>query len=189
MYWQVYLHKTSLAAERMLIKFFERVRDLHQQGENLNLPENLLFFLKNSIGQAELKNSPKEILNHFSKLDDIDIWTSIKKCSGNQDFILDYLSSCLLERKLFKIIFSDTPFERDFIEETRQKIVAHLNVDKKHSKYLLIQGKESNQAYTTRKDEIIILNKNGSISSISNMAEKFINTNLIIKFFLCYPRY
>ncbi len=189
MYWQVYLHKTSLAAERMLIKLFHRVRDLYQQGEKLDLPKSLKFFLENRIGKSELMNSPREILNHFSGLDDIDIWTTIKKCSGNQDFILNYLSSCILERKLFKIIFSDTAFDSDFIEETRQKIVAHLNVDKDHSKYLLIHGKESNQAYTTRKDEIIILNNNGSVSSISDMAEKFINTNLIIKYFLCYPRY
>ncbi len=189
MYWQVYLHKTGMAAEHMLIKFFNRCKDLNNQGVELPLVENLMFFMKNKIGIDELRRNPRKILTKFCLLDDVDVLSSLKNFIDYQDFILSYLSKCILQRKLFKIIFNDVAFERDFIEQHRQKIVSSLNVDLEKTKYLLIHGTESNQAYTTRKDEILILKKNGTVRPISGLTEKIADTNVIVKYFLCYPRF
>ncbi len=186
MYWQVYLHKTVLSAEQMLIRTLKRAKVLALKGKKLAVSKNLAYFLYNNLKADQIAEKKAEILEHFAQLDDYDIVMALKSFTVNEDFVLSFLAKSLLNRKLFKIQLKNEPFSSDQIENVRQKILkAHPNVD---ADYLLLAGEESNNVYSTLKDEISILFKDGRMLPMSLISELGIRPKIITKYYLCYPK-
>jgi HD superfamily phosphohydrolase len=185
MYWQVYLHKTVIAAEQMLILYIKELRKVVQSGQlDQHIPDRLLKFLEK---EKTLENS--QDLAQFALLDDTDILQSIKNMKNSSHFTLKYISFCLLDRKLFHIHMDNAPINCDLESNFRQNVVRLLNVDNSIADKLIIVNQESNQAYVPDIDEIKILKKDGSVTPYSAYTDNLPNTKLNVKYFLCYPKY
>jgi HD superfamily phosphohydrolase len=184
MYWQVYLHKTGVSAEQMLIHTLQRARTLALQGVQLETPKHLGWFL---YRKPEDVASPDEILRHFSFLDDNDITAAIKYWSEESDFTLSYLSKGLLDRKLFRLEWFTDPVTEEYQMEMRQKAenVFGSDLDLNHFIYV---GKESNRAYDDAKDQIKILFKNGKVLPITECSDVPLYTQIVTKHYICYPK-
>ena len=190
MYWQVYLHKTVLSAEQMLMRVLKRAKELITEGVDLEAFGYLQFFLNQPFTnnkKNEHKINVKNLIENFAMLDDFDIIASLKLWTTNPDFILSHLAKSILNRKLFKLELQNMPFERDIIEKIRHnvelKIPKGTNID-----YLVFTGVESNQTYNKTKDEIKIMFKNGSVRSITESMDYELNSKIIKKHYLCYPK-
>jgi len=185
MYWQVYLHKTAISAEQMLKRVFELVfeKGLEPQFLSKQLFEMLVIFPKEGIEVA-----CSEIIDKFTLLDDHDIWYSLKNLVYSKDKATSFLCNSLLHRNLFRIEFSKEAVNSDLEKQIRQKISHHFKVNEGEAAKLMITGIESNQAYTTAQEEILILKKTGQIIPFSELSENLINTKVMVKHFLCYPR-
>ncbi len=184
MYWQVYLHKTSLAAEQMLIRLFDELK-VNKDFENIS--ENLRFFMK--MERSELsKLGTSELLDRFNRLDDHDVWNTLKNLVYSDDRFAQFFAQSVVDRKLFRIELSKLPVTSDYEDEIRHKICTHFKVSENEAAKYMISGTESNQAYTTATNEILILRKTGIIIPFSELSENLINTNVMVKHFLCYPR-
>jgi len=184
MYMQVYLHKTALAAEKMLVKFIHLIIE---QEDWTGLPQDLVYFFQKRDNQLTL-NDKKEIIEKFNKLDDHDIWITLKKSVYSMDRTIEFYANSLLHRKLFKIHLSKEAFDGDLVNETRRNLCSHFKVSENEAAKLVLHGIESNQAYTTAQNEIQILNKTGRKVPFSELTENLINTNVMVRYFLCYPR-
>ena len=185
MYWQVYLHKTVLSAEQMMIKTLRRAKELALHGIELGGSKPLQFFLYPN----EEKKDIDQMLSQFSNLDDNDIWMALKIWSKNSpDQVLRILSESLLNRRLFRLEFSAAPFSDDALSVLRKKAQLQYNISENESTWLVFEGKESNQAYQTRRDQIKILFKNGQVLPISEIAEISIQSRTVTKHFVCSPK-
>ncbi len=188
MYWQVYLHKTTLVAEQMLIKVLQRAKTLARK-ENFATPsQHLNFFLKQELTNDDLRKKGDKIIQHYSNLDDTDIIIALKYFAQYDDFLLSYLSSGLLYRKLFRIEIQNKPFSSDYLDETRLKIATdfqHKDVD---ANDLISIGKQSNTTYTTKKDEIKFLLKNNRVVPMSEVDIINLPKGIITMHYLCYPK-
>jgi HD superfamily phosphohydrolase len=188
MYWQVYLHKTVLSAEEMLVRVLKRAKELTLQGKRLDVSRSLQFFLEREISKEDLVQHRDEILFHFSRLDDYDIVSALKAFDYQEDDILAYLSKSLIERKLFRLELKNQDFEPDYIEEVRQRVAASNKVPTGNLDYLVFVGSETNRAYSTAKQEIKIYFKNGEVKPMSESSDYTIQANMVKKYFLCYPK-
>ncbi len=188
MYWQVYLHKTVLAAEQMLIRVLRRAKDLATQGVPLEVSKSLAFFLYNDFRSEDITKKGDELIEHFAKLDDFDIIAALKSFMNHDDFILSYLSKSLINRRLFKVEMSDAPFSSDYIEKVRQKSLEHISNSNINIDYIVFQGTETNSTYSSLKDEIKILFKNGEIKPVSAISDHGVHHKIISKHYLCYPK-
>ena len=187
MYWQVYLHKTVLVAEQMLVKTLERAKELAKQGVEFNLPESLSFFLYKNYTLKDFKKN-KDLLFHFSQLDDFDIFSALKYFSQHDDPVLNYLSTCLIDRRLYKIKMRERPFSKKNIADIKKEIKNRNILPKEYLNYLIFGGEETNHAYSTSKDEIKILFKNGKVLPMSKISDFGIQTKLVKKYYLCFPK-
>jgi hypothetical protein len=188
MYWQVYLHKTVLAAEQMLVRAVGRAKVMATSGAQMAVSPSLHFFLKRDSSKENYLDSPSEVLHHFSQLDDYDVVAALKSFQHCEDDILRYLSTSLVNRRLFRIELRNTPFESDYIAGIRRKVALHPELPKGSEDYLIFGGEQTNTAYTTAKGEIKILFKNGTVLPMSQSADYEYQTKVITKFFLCYPK-
>lgn len=188
MYWQVYLHKTVLSAEQMLVQTLKRARVLLQEGMNLEAPKNLLFFLQNDLSSEDFKNNRDDLLDRFATLDDHDIVTALKNWLNAEDKLLAYFANGLLNRRLFKLELRNEPFQASYVDEIRCKAEKWGAFPKELTPYLVFKGKESNSAYTSLKDEINILHKDGSVLPMSANADFGIQSKIVTKYYLCYPK-
>lgn len=189
MYWQVYLHKTALSAEKMLIKVFERIKTLANQKIDLPLSKGLHFFVYNNIGKQEFKNNRKELLNKFALLDDIDIISALKSLAQNNDYILKKTSTDILNRKLFRVEIKNNSFNCDYVKRIRHKVKKQLHLANEETlNDLIIIGSESNRAYYTKKDEIKMLMKDNSIKLLLDASDHLIDSEILIKHYICYPK-
>ncbi len=143
MYWQVYLHKTVLVAEQMLIKALERAKELAMSGIEFNLPQSLSFFLYKNYSFNNFKKI-NSLLDHFARLDDYDIFGALKYFMQYDDPVLSYLSSCLIDRHLFKIKMSDKPFSKKYIADIKRAIKKRNILPKENLDYLVFNGEETN---------------------------------------------
>lgn len=184
MYWQVYLHKTGVAAENMLIHTLRRAHDLLQAGVELEMPRHLRWFL--SWNPSE-KLEPSELLSHFSRLDDHDVTAGIKYWSEASDFTLAYLSKGLLDRQLFRLEWHNEPIDPAYIQAIKQKVQESLGASA-IMEHLVYTGSESNRAYDDSKEQIKILFKNGSVLPIDQCSDVPLYTQLVTKHFICYPK-
>lgn len=188
MYWQVYLHKTSLVAEQMLIKALKRAKDLANKGVELPCSKPLHYFLYNPTGPNEFQERRGALLNTFAQMDDFDIISALKNWREHKDLTLSFLSKSLLDRRLFRVELSSEPFKSDYKENKRHKLVKALDQKDLDLSYLFFEGQETNSAYSMSKQEIKILFKNGSVLPMSALEDHGITPKIIRKYYLCYPK-
>ena len=187
MYWQVYLHKTSVAAEQILIRLLNRAKELVQQGQKLTMSTALAFFVKNKISKD---NFSQEVLEMFARLDDTDIISAMKEWQFHPDVVLSKLSKMLLNRDLLKIKVRLNDFEEQKIKRL-QKLSLAKGIDEKDMKYFVFTGVMTNRAYNPEKEIIKILTKNGRVVELSKTSEA-INleplSQVTERYYICYPK-
>lgn len=188
MYWQVYLHKTVLVAEQMLVQILRRARSLIQQGVALPASAPLTYFLKNHAKVADFKVKGDLLLQNFALLDDFDVMAAVKNWMSADDPLLAYFSRGLINRRLFRIEMRQSPFPKKHIDAVRQRLLNSGQFQPEHLDYLVFKGKESNNAYTTFKDEIKILFKNGKVKPMSASTDYGMQSKIVTKYYLCYPK-
>ena len=190
MYWQVYLHKTVVAAEFMLIHALRRAKELVKAGAPLFASPSLHFFLSQDIKSEHFEQDPM-VLTHFARLDDYDIWGAIKVWQFAPDYILATLCSGLVNRQLFKIEISKTPFSAERIAAVEQRIREEHQLPEQDLPYFIYSDRLTNKAYNEQKQNINLLLKNGSILDLSKASDNLNISALstpVEKYFLCYPR-
>jgi hypothetical protein len=185
MYWQVYLHKTVVAAEKMLVRIIERAQELIAGGIELQSgSKNLDFFLKQQPEGNFIKH-----LERFTQLDDTDVMCTIKNWCGHFDKILSRLSKGLVDRKLLKIRFQAEPFSEEDIRALRQEVSARLNISEAEAHYFVFTGEAANTMYNPYDERIRILFKDGLVTDITKVDNALIQHQLsspIKKYYLCY---
>ena len=189
MYWQVYLHKTVLAAENLLVNMLKRAKYLAQNGEVVFATKGLNYFL-NSTNSTYNENLDDEFIEHFSHLDDYDIFAAAKEWMSHTDKILVELSTRLIERKLFKIRIEDQPFKESEIAELKALWQLKGNSEQ-DSFYYIFTGEITNSAYKSGEEKINILLKNGTIRDVRDASDQLrlsVYSESIRKYFLCYPK-
>jgi hypothetical protein len=191
MYWQVYLHKTVLSAEQMLIKALKRAKWLVQQGESVFASESLKFFLEKNITTGNLAVQKDEVLRHYALLDDVDIVGGLKNWCSHDDKVLAYLSKGLINRNLFTLEIKETPINSDRVNNIRHKLRSKLGEDisDEDLTYLAFTGSESNRTYSKGKKEIKVKFKNGKIKRISEFSDFEISPKSVTKYYICYPKF
>ncbi|MEX0996019.1 MAG: HD domain-containing protein [Flavobacteriaceae bacterium] len=188
MYWQVYLHKTSIVAEQILVKILKRAKELVESGVTLPTSEALLYFLENRIKSTDFN---EKTLTLFSELDDYDIIASLKQWKNSNDFVLSNLSTRLLDRDLLKIKLKDKPFSKDFIENKRKKLIKKFGMTTQEVDYFCFAGEITNLAYSDLKEKIKLVTQKGKIIDITDVSEQINNkalTKLVTKYYICYPK-
>jgi uncharacterized protein len=189
MYWQVYLHKTSVAAERLLVNLINRAKHLAQSGQAITSSESLKIFLEKPVSFEEFKSKP-QLLKHFGNLDDNDIWGAIKFWQNDSDKILSTLSRMLIERKLFRIKFSNAAIRKEDVNNVKDAVSKHYRVLRAEAPYLFSYGSVSNEAYTEGQ-KINILMKSGEIVDIaqaSDLPSIQALSKTVKKNYLCWPK-
>lgn len=190
MYWQVYLHKTVIAAEQLLVKILERAKELSGEGRNLFASPCFSYFLKNSISREEFKSDPRN-LDRFTKLDDNDIFTSIKVWADDQDLILSTLCSHLISRNLYQVEITNDPPSIEKIDELADRVTDEFEISDDDTSYFVFTDTIKNNAYSVGDGSIQILMKDGSIKDITKASD---NSNLealaktVQKYILCYVK-
>lgn len=188
MYWQVYLHKTGIVAEQLLVRVLKRAKQLSANGVELPASKSLAFFLKNHISLGGFSD---EVLDAFSKLDDNDVLSGMKAWVSNDDFILKNLSKMLLNRDLLKIKVKSKPFSAQKVEEKRAKVMEAFNLSKEEAAFFVFTGKLENQAYSMKKDTINLLKKNGKVIEVAKASDQLNLEALsisVVKHYICYPK-
>ena len=195
MYWQVYMHKTVLSSESMLVRILKRAKELAGNGQDLYSTPALRFFLYNRIGPDDLLRegnfTPGLIASNFCRLDDSDILVSAKYWSDHQDKVLADLSSRLMRRDLLATELQNEPFKEERVEKLRSMVCELMNINKETADYYVFTNSISNLAYTPDAPEVKILLKTGTIRDISDVSDIFDHRFLserITKYFLCYPK-
>lgn len=191
MYWQVYLHKTSVACEKMLISTLLRAKEMASQGMELFASPALRFFLYNRITKEDFYNNPL-CLENFIQLDDNDIWTALKVWSGHEDKVLSTLSKGLINRNLFKVEIASTPLSKSQKDKLADQIADHLQIPRKDASYFLCTSTIENNMYKKEDDSIEILFGDGSTKNIAD-ASDMLNISLLSrkvkKHYACYLRF
>lgn len=189
MYWQVYLHKTVVSAEQMLVRTLQRAKTLAQSGVTVPAPDSLAFFMKNELHREDFESRPDELLGHFASLDDYDVMSALKAWMRHPDYVLRYFSECLINRRLFRLEFSNEPFDEAYKTEKKQQVMAAKpEAPAEAADYFLMEGQESNSAYSTFKDEIKILLKSGRVLPLSQISDHPVQPKIITKYYLGYPK-
>jgi HD superfamily phosphohydrolase len=190
MYWQVYLHKTVIASEKLLINILKRARYLAEAGEDLFASPALKFFLYNDFNKGTVEDDP-QLLYQFAKLDDSDIFLSIKIWMDHQDKVLSLLSRNFVHRDLYKIRLQDHAFSDLEINESKVKFQKKLGFNDEEMKYFVFTGTIANNAYNPRIDRINILLRTGKVVDVAEAADQLNISALsepVEKFFLCHPK-
>ena len=195
MYWQVYLHKTVISAEYLLINVLARARELALNGTELFATPVLKAFLAKQITLDDFINNRiiegRTALDLFASLDDNDIFASIKEWQNHPDAILSYLSKCMINRRLYKIKISKKPISDQKIALLKEKICNHFKVSDEQLHYFLIADTISNNAYNSVSSEKInVLFKNNKTSDISDASDINLSvfSETVRKYFICYPK-
>ncbi|MCP9237437.1 HD domain-containing protein [Lewinella sp. JB7] len=188
MYWQVYLHKTVVAAEQMLRLILQRARELADTGRAPWAPPSLTYFLNHRITRDDFHQRRNDLLDCFAALDDTDISTAVKAWQQHPDPLLSYLSYGLVNRRLFRLEFANEPFDPEYVDTIRQALARSSLVPRQAAAHLIIQGKETNSAYTLTKEEIMVCTKNGDVVPMSSVSDFGITPRVFTKYFLCYPK-
>jgi HD superfamily phosphohydrolase len=190
MYWQVYLHKTALVAERMLINTLKRAKNLALNKKEVPAPPFLKTFLERRFCKEDFLSNPR-ILEDFIMLDDNDIMSALKLWRTHRDPVLAKLSSDLLNRQLLRIEISDTPYSETAIDQIKKEKKPVLNLTEEEMGYFVFTDHISNSAYNVGQENINILYKDGTLKDIS-MASDMLDHNAfakrVNKYILCYPK-
>jgi hypothetical protein len=189
MYWQVYLHKTVVSAEYMLIQILKRAKTLSENGKELFASPALQYFLKNKITSKDFTEK-SEVLYQFADLDDYDILGAIKVWQNSSDIILADLSRRLVNRDLLKIEISKEPFTAERIETERTDLAKRWDISYDDTQFYVYSKKLTNSAYNEGKQNINLLMKTGEIVDLSKASDNLnisALANPVEKYCLCYP--
>lgn len=188
MYWQVYLHKTSLVAELILTKVLKRAKELTQKGIHLPCSTALMYFLKNKINLDDLTF---ENLDLFAQLDDFDIIGALKSWQKEEDFILSSLSRMIINRDLLKIRISSEKVSNEEMVQMKESFASKNNISIAETNYFIFKGKIINQAYSIDAEPIRILKKDRTIEDVV-VASDQLNlkslSKLVTKYYICFPK-
>lgn len=190
MYWQVYLHKTNICAEQMLIQTLKRAKHLYNEGKKINIGKSLSVFFEKEVNLNEFKENPL-YLENFALLDDNDIWACLKDWQFESDIVLSNLSKGLLERKLFKIVLSAEKNTTIDVAQLKKSIAEKLKISERETNYMVFEGIAYNEAYQAKGEVINILSKSGEIQDIAQASDlpniKALK-KIVKKYYLCYFR-
>ena len=190
MYWQVYLHKTVVSAEFMLIKVLQRAKELAANGVELFCSPVLREFLYGRIKGDDLVNDPK-LLDLFMQLDDHDIMGAVKVWAGHSDRVLSILSKHLVERRIFKLVLQDDPIDPVDIRAIEERLIKEWGLSEEEVKYFVLSDHIVNNAYDPKDDQINILMKDGSLKELGEASD---NLNILAlsmpvkKYFIAFPK-
>lgn len=176
MYWQVYMHKTVIAGEQILVNILKRAKTLADDGVELFATPSLKFFLYNHVNRENLFSanplfSKEEVLDHFSNLDDNDIISCAKVWADHPDFILSFLCKGMINRKLYKVEISNKPFPEDRVEGLRKILKSRYSLTVDVMNYLVFTRSISANTYSPMEKEIRIMNKSGRLENLSDVSE------------------
>lgn len=190
MYWQVYLHKTVLSAENLLVNILKRAKELAQKKADLFCTPALRIFLYKQYSKKDFKNDPK-LLDSFAILDDYDIMTSIKVWTTHKDPVLSMLCRQLVNRRLLKVEMQNLPFKEAKIRQIKEDVKKRYKVNDKEVNYFVFAGTVANDAYRGDEIGINILFKDGSTSDVAKASDQLnidVLTKTVKKHYLCYPK-
>jgi HD superfamily phosphohydrolase len=189
MYWQVYLHKTVLSAEKLLVNILKRAKELSLNGEDLFATPALSLFLKNNFSKKDFINKP-ELLQQFVLLDDYDIMASVKVWMTHKDAVLSHLCCNLIDRSLYKIELQNKKFSASEENQLLEKVMKKYKLTKKEASYLVFTESVNNSAYNSH-FQIHILQKNGSLIDVAKASDQLnikMLSKKVTKYFMCYPK-
>lgn len=190
MYWQVYLHKTVLSAENLLVNILKRAKELAEKKVELFCTPALKVFLYNKYSKSDFI-SDRSLLETFAQLDDYDIMTSIKVWADHNDKVLSMLCKQLVNRKLFKVEMQKQSFKEEKIDSIKAYTKKHFKLNDKEVNYFVFTGTVANDTYSANKIRINIMFKDGTISDITEASDQ-LNINVlgktVKKYYLCYPK-
>jgi HD superfamily phosphohydrolase len=188
MYWQVYLHKTSLVAELILTKVLKRAKELTERGFVLPCSKPLLFFMQNKV---TLETFDQKTLKLFSKLDDFDIISALKAWESHDDFILSSLSKMIINRDLLKIKLTNDKVPLEELQIQKERFSIQNKITLAESSYFIFKGKIKSQAYSKVAEPIRILNKDKTIEDVVEASDQ-LNlkslSKLVTKYYICFPK-
>ena len=190
MYWQVYLHKTSISAERMLIELIKRAKELTQAGTEVKATPALQLFLERDIGEEDFEEDPN-ILDVFMLMDDTDIWGSIKFWAQHEDRVLKTLSNMLINRQLFQVRLTNDKIETEPFKKLQKAIVDRLGFTEKEAKYFVKKGKVTNSAYISTDESIRVLMKDGQVLDVAHATDLpniKAMSKIVKKYYCCWPK-
>jgi len=188
MYWQAYLHKTSIVAEVILTKTLQRAKELTEIGQILQCSSAFSFFLENKIDET---NFDDKVLEKFSKLDDYDVVSALKEWQDADDYVLRNLSQMLINRDLLKIELHSEKISKERLTSLENTLTEKEKISIKEAKYFIFKGKISNKAYDKTSEPILILHKNGKTEDLISASDKSYLKSLseeVSKHYLCYPK-
>jgi len=188
MYWQVYLHKTSLVAEQLLIRVLQRAKELTLQGVNLQASAALSFFIQNEIS---IEDFNFEVLDRFAKLDDYDVVSAMKEWMEEDDFVLSNLCKMIINRDLLRIKIKNKKIAYKKVQCETEALMEQYNISKEEAAYFVFSGEISNQAYKTTSQNINILMKSGKIQDVVKASDQLNLKALskpVTKYYICYPK-
>ncbi len=188
MYWQVYLHKTSVAGEQLLIRVLKRAKELIQKGEKLPMSSPLLFFMEHKVGKEQFT---KEVLDRFALLDDVDVLWAMKEWQFHDDFVLSKLSKMLLHRDLPKVKVQNTVFESEKLDVLYGKVASAYQIQRHEAEFFVFTTEVRNTAYNSEQQKIQILTKKGKIIDVIKASDQLNLEALskpVVKYHLCYPK-
>ena len=190
MYWQVYLHKTAVGYEKVLVNTLKRAKYLVRQGQDVFATPALAYFLKNDIDAQWFASHP-EALQMYAELDDSDIWSALKVWKHSEDKILSTLATDMTDRHLFKVEVTEQRPEDDYLQEKMHQIAVSMGIPEEDAHYLLTLTEIGKDMYDPEDDSIGILYKDGTVKDIAEASE-ILNVQLlskkIRKYYLCYQR-
>ena len=188
MYWQVYLHKTGIVAEQLLIRILKRAKELLDKGDNLDCSRALLFFMQHKIN---IENFNRKVLDMFAKLDDIDVLGAIKIWQEHDDFVLSRLCQMLINRKLLNIKLKNKPINGLIKKRYFDAFKEEYDLSDEDTAYFVFSGEIENQAYNLENQNINILKKNGKLVDVAKASDHLNITALskkVTKYYICYPK-
>ena len=188
MYWQAYLHKTSLVAELTLTKTLQRAKELLQKGISVECSRPLKYFMKHKVTLDSFSNDD---LDTFAQLDDFDIISALKEWQYHDDFILSSLSKMIINRDLSKIKLNSEKFPVEVLQEMSTRFAKEHNISLQDAKYFIFKGKIKNQAYSIESEPIRIFKKDRTIEDVVEASDQLNLKALskpVTKYFICFPK-
>lgn len=190
MYWQVYLHKTAVAYEKILVNLLSRAKFLAKQGKDIFAPPHLKYFLYNHVDATHFYHQ-REALRNYELLDDNDIWCSIKVWASNEDKILSLLAQDLLNRNIFHVEVREEPISDEKIWQINQSLAREFGISEEDAQFLMSVNTIQKDMYDIEDENISILTKNGEIKDFAEASEILNIASLSKKnrkYYLCYQR-
>lgn len=190
MYWQVYLHKTVICADEMLIKLLERAKELIKDGVEVNASEPLTFFLKNNISKSEFEHS-EEAIRNYALLDDVDVLSAAKSWMNHPDKVLSFLCKSLINRRLFKIKMQNVPLDETFVLEQKNALKKAHDLSDAEVEKLIITNEMTIYLYNPKENKINILYKDGSLKDFAEATDQWNISALghpVSKHYICFPK-